>query len=556
MRASTEALHGFSSRGTLRLCAVISLLLLICGCSRDPSPLEPVQRMAYEVKPAVVRVSAYATATLRIDPAGSEIDFDELTSGRGEEPVTVETGTGGSGSGFLIHPEGWILTSAHVVEPTLQQEQMHARLLRNGALTLLARILDDDVLAAYRRGGRIDQLIDRVVERSSLEQVEVVNRVELSNGRSASFTVESLSPSIDRGGRDLALLRIAGQDLPVLDLADPDGIHLQEQIWIIGYPAVASSDDDEIGAWLSTETDLEPTIHSGSITAIRKSSGQMTIYQSDAPVYPGQSGGPAVNRSGKVVGVPTWGHKSADRIRFLIASEAVATFIEESGVPLGVEGRFTRLYGAAIDAAEKGDWREAEKQLREADAIFPNSPDLVRFLRDAERRLENGGTHLTEVIASVAVGAALLILVVAGLRLRKPPRGLDPLMPPIAEIVVLPRRGDRNDGDALSFENQEPRSLGSFTVLNGERAGQRLGLRGSGIRIGRESKYCEVVLSDPKVSRLHAEVVSLDGRTMLIDHDSSNGTFVNDKRIDRALLRDGDIIYFGGRHAVAVAFRI
>jgi S1-C subfamily serine protease len=554
MRAPTEAPLSLFPRGTLRLCAVIFLLLLICGCRRDASPLEPVQRMAYEVKPAVVRVSAYATATIRIDPTGSDIGFEELTSGGGTAPVSVETGTGGSGSGFLIHPEGWILTSAHVVEPTLQQEQMHARLLRNGALTLLARILDDDVLAAYRRGGTLDRLIEKVIERSSLEQVEVVNRVELSNGQSASFAVESLSPSIERGGRDLALLRIAGQDLPVLDLADPDGIHLQEQIWIIGYPAVASSEDEQIGAWLSTETDLEPTIHSGSITAIRKSSGQMTIYQSDAPMYPGQSGGPAVNRSGKVVGVPTWGHKSADRIRFLIASEVVAEFIEESGVPLGVEGRFTRLYGAAIDAAAKGDWRQAERNLREADTIFPNSPDLARFLRDAERQLETRGNRHTDLAASVAVAAAVLILLVAGLRLRKPARQLDPGTS-VPELVILPRRGDRNDGDALSFQYPGERSLGTFTVLNGERAGQRLGLRGSGIRIGREAKYCEVVLSDPKVSRLHAEVVSLDGRTMLIDHSSSNGTFVNDKRIDRALLRDGDIIYFGGRHAVAVAFR-
>ena len=52
------------------------------------------------------------------------------------------------------------------------------------------------------------------------------------------------------------------------------------------------------------------------------------------------------------------------------------------------------------------------------------------------------------------------------------------------------------------------------------------------------------------------EVVSFDGRTMLIDRNSSNGTFVNDERIERAFLDDGDIIYFGGRHAVAVAFTL
>ena len=65
---------------------------------------------------------------------------------------------------------------------------------------------------------------------------------------------------------------------------------------------------------------------------------------------------------------------------------------------------------------------------------------------------------------------------------------------------------------------------------------------------------CEIVLQNPKVSRLHAEIVSLDGKVLLIDRNSSNGTYVNDRRIDRQVLQDGDIIYFGGRNAVAAAF--
>jgi pSer/pThr/pTyr-binding forkhead associated (FHA) protein len=96
--------------------------------------------------------------------------------------------------------------------------------------------------------------------------------------------------------------------------------------------------------------------------------------------------------------------------------------------------------------------------------------------------------------------------------------------------------------------------IGKFTILNGDRAGEKLGLGGSGIRIGRESAICEIVLENPKVSRLHAEVVSIDGKVMLIDRNSSNGTYVNDQKIDRRFLKDGDIIHFGGRNAVAVAF--
>jgi pSer/pThr/pTyr-binding forkhead associated (FHA) protein len=112
------------------------------------------------------------------------------------------------------------------------------------------------------------------------------------------------------------------------------------------------------------------------------------------------------------------------------------------------------------------------------------------------------------------------------------------------ETVVAP------DGVMLSPASM----LGRFTILNGTRAGEKLGLGGSGIRIGRESTICEIVLENPKVSRLHAEVVSIDGKVLLIDRNSSNGTYVNDQKIDKRFLQDGDIIYFGGRNAVAVAF--
>jgi pSer/pThr/pTyr-binding forkhead associated (FHA) protein len=40
----------------------------------------------------------------------------------------------------------------------------------------------------------------------------------------------------------------------------------------------------------------------------------------------------------------------------------------------------------------------------------------------------------------------------------------------------------------------------------------------------------------------------------LIDRNSSNGTWVNDRKIERRILENGDIIHFGGRNATAVAF--
>lgn len=56
---------------------------------------------------------------------------------------------------------------------------------------------------------------------------------------------------------------------------------------------------------------------------------------------------------------------------------------------------------------------------------------------------------------------------------------------------------------------------------------------------------CDVVLSDPSVSRRHARAVFRDGSWMLQDLGSTNGTAVNEVRIGRCELRPGDLVGLG-----------
>jgi hypothetical protein len=67
----------------------------------------------------------------------------------------------------------------------------------------------------------------------------------------------------------------------------------------------------------------------------------------------------------------------------------------------------------------------------------------------------------------------------------------------------------------------------------------------AGIVIGREG--CDVVLADPEVSRRHATVRAFgDGGVAIEDLGSTNGTFVNERRVDGVVaLRDGDSVRFG-----------
>lgn len=62
--------------------------------------------------------------------------------------------------------------------------------------------------------------------------------------------------------------------------------------------------------------------------------------------------------------------------------------------------------------------------------------------------------------------------------------------------------------------------------------------------IGR-SRSCDIVLDDPTVSRRHARLIHRDGRWVLQDLASTNGTHLNGRRIGRCELRVGDLLLLG-----------
>jgi pSer/pThr/pTyr-binding forkhead associated (FHA) protein len=81
-------------------------------------------------------------------------------------------------------------------------------------------------------------------------------------------------------------------------------------------------------------------------------------------------------------------------------------------------------------------------------------------------------------------------------------------------------------------------------VLSGVDAGREVPLGSAQVNIGRMTAS-ELLLNDTSVSRLHAFVVNEDGHHVLYDGKSTNGTFLNNQRINNKTLRHGDIIKIG-----------
>jgi diguanylate cyclase (GGDEF)-like protein len=86
--------------------------------------------------------------------------------------------------------------------------------------------------------------------------------------------------------------------------------------------------------------------------------------------------------------------------------------------------------------------------------------------------------------------------------------------------------------------------LACLVFLAGERIGYKLPLDAGRLEIGRDPT-CDISLGSDLVSRNHARLLVGPDKAMLLDLGSTNGTFVNDRRIRDWLLADGDRIGIG-----------
>ncbi|QDT77193.1 FHA domain-containing protein [Gimesia maris] len=84
-----------------------------------------------------------------------------------------------------------------------------------------------------------------------------------------------------------------------------------------------------------------------------------------------------------------------------------------------------------------------------------------------------------------------------------------------------------------------------FIIQSGKYKGKTLKLPDRNITIGRELD-CDVRVSDPDVSRRHCELQIRDGQLYVVDQNSQNGTFVNDKPVKtESPLHPGDHLRVG-----------
>ena len=101
-----------------------------------------------------------------------------------------------------------------------------------------------------------------------------------------------------------------------------------------------------------------------------------------------------------------------------------------------------------------------------------------------------------------------------------------------------------SEGGELVLEELGVEGPALVVRSGGGRQGEMFTPAGERTTIGR-SPDCEIFLDDVTVSRRHAVLTSTDGRFVIEDQGSLNGTFVNRKRVESAQLEDGDELQIG-----------
>lgn len=122
--------------------------------------------------------------------------------------------------------------------------------------------------------------------------------------------------------RDLAIIQIAGHDLPILVLGDCDTLTVGEPVVVVGSP---------LG--------LDATVTAGILSAIRESGKGFEILQTDAAVNHGNSGGPLVTANGLAVGVVSSILRSdlAQGLNFAIPANYVRALLNSLHQPITLD---------------------------------------------------------------------------------------------------------------------------------------------------------------------------------------------------------------------------
>lgn len=216
---------------------------------------------------------APALAALERSATGQLLSQTEIVE-RAKSSVVLISNPGGAGSGFVLDTQGRIVTNHHVI-----------------------------------RGERY-QTVNIFRESDGQWERVVFNNVP----------VHSYSPLYDIAVLQLDLdeVKEKGVELVPLPIAEPGSLRVGDAVYAIGNP----------GVWVGRGRMLEHTVSEGIVSSLSRNVRDVLYIQTTAAVNPGNSGGPLVNREGRVVGLVTLKAAFQEGIGFALPTSLIHHFLD------------------------------------------------------------------------------------------------------------------------------------------------------------------------------------------------------------------------------------
>jgi serine protease Do len=241
---------------------------------------------------------------------------------------------GSGGTGSIISPDGLIITNAHIFT-----QKDSSELLSDISIFLKP------------------------------ERVTGNHKTDLANGYKGKIIAYDLP-------LDLALVKIVNPDRPLttVPFADSETVEIGDQVYAIGHP-------EQGGLWSLT---------SGVISAHWKNYGGVSgknLFQTDASINRGNSGGPLLDEQGDMVGINSMiARKAADGltitdVNFSIRSKVAIDWLNKKGYRIAAVHPETSAAGepgketAVVTQPPIKKAEAAESELKKETALAPQEPE-------------------------------------------------------------------------------------------------------------------------------------------------------------------------------------
>lgn len=331
----------------------------------------------------------------------------------------------GVGSGFFVTPDGYIVTNAHVVS---EDEKV---LKGQIAQQALGRLLQQDLAELQKEVGAVSEETKKRLQAAVIDfysqnmQIGDIKRdvstlygvgVPGMNVQPKPSPVEVIQSGLGSPipGKDVAILKAQGDNYPTLPLGDDKALKTGEQVFPLGYPA-----DATFFQAFDPSSITESSLTQGLVSAQKTMEGGWTAIQTDAVIRGGNSGGPAMNSKGEVIGLSTFGLRdpktgvSAEGANFLVPTSIVKEFLDRTNVKPAA-GPVTEKWTEAVLLMEQGYHKAAQERLNEVNALRPGMPWVQNAISTTQKEIMAGNDKTPNPMVPIVIGGVVVVLVAAG----------------------------------------------------------------------------------------------------------------------------------------------